>query len=233
MPRCCLKIEKVSMKKVIVAALAVLWSGVSIVSAQVVSSFDDIQFWVGTGSNRSALVIDFHDGGIGTSNQESFVWGFRWDTPDTTGEDLIAAIASADPNLTVTTPDFVQLINYLTQTNAYEGEADYGSASLSWGYYLAGGEAANYDPDTFEDLGFFPIEGGGENFPTSWTISPSGSGSRLLADGSWDALSFGTYDSVTFEHQVPPSAVPEPGSVLLIMLGFGSLMLLRRRSSLA
>ena len=39
-------------------------------------SFDDIQYWVGTGANRAALVIDWSD----TSTQPAaLVWGFRWD----------------------------------------------------------------------------------------------------------------------------------------------------------
>jgi len=37
------------------------------VSAQAAFTFDDIEYWVGTGSNRAALVIDWHDG----KNQQS------------------------------------------------------------------------------------------------------------------------------------------------------------------
>ena len=37
-------------------------------------SFDDIQFWVGSGSKRAALVIEWHDG----NQPDAMVWGYRW-----------------------------------------------------------------------------------------------------------------------------------------------------------
>ena len=35
-------------------------------------SFEDIQFWVGSGSNRAALVIELHDG----TQPDAMVWGY-------------------------------------------------------------------------------------------------------------------------------------------------------------
>ena len=55
-------------------------------------SFDDIQFWVGSGSKRAALVIEWHDG----NRPDAMVWGYRWDG-EATGHDMIVAIAQADP----------------------------------------------------------------------------------------------------------------------------------------
>ena len=57
-------------------------------------TFDDIQYWVGNGSNKAALVIEWHDG----NRPDAMVWGYRWDG-EATGHDMIVAIAQADPRL--------------------------------------------------------------------------------------------------------------------------------------
>ena len=36
--------------------------------------FNDIKQWVGEGTNRCAVVVDFNDGGTG---DRSFAWGYR------------------------------------------------------------------------------------------------------------------------------------------------------------
>ena len=61
-------------------------------------SFDDIQFWVGSGSKRAALVIEWHDG----NQPDAMVCGYRWDG-EATGHDMIVAIAQADPRLVLLT----------------------------------------------------------------------------------------------------------------------------------
>ena len=61
-------------------------------------TFDDIQYWVGNGSNKAALVIEWHDG----NRPDAMVWGYRWDG-EATGHDMIVAIAKADPKLLLLT----------------------------------------------------------------------------------------------------------------------------------
>ena len=68
------------------------------VKADASFSFDDIQFWVGSGSKRAALVIEWHDG----NRPDAMVWGYRWDG-EATGHDMIVAIAKADPKLLLLT----------------------------------------------------------------------------------------------------------------------------------
>ncbi len=51
-------------------------------------SFSDIQYWVGTGSNQAAFVVQWNDSKI----PDALVWGFRWDG-NATGEDMLKAIA--------------------------------------------------------------------------------------------------------------------------------------------
>ena len=60
------------------------------------ASFSDIQFWVGSGQNESALVIDWNDG----VSPESLVWGYRWDGVKT-GADMLLAVDAADARLSV------------------------------------------------------------------------------------------------------------------------------------
>jgi len=53
---------------------------------------DDVQFWTGEGDHSAVLVVDFQDG----SGTSSYAWGFRFNAT-TTGEDMLNAVAAADP----------------------------------------------------------------------------------------------------------------------------------------
>lgn len=57
-------------------------------------TFDDIQYWIGSGSKRVALLIDWHLKG----EQEALVWGYRFDGEKSTG-DMLEEIANSDPRL--------------------------------------------------------------------------------------------------------------------------------------
>lgn len=63
--------------------------------------FQKINFWVGNGRNRAALVVKFNDG-IST---KAYVWGYYWDDKQetATGESMFRAIAKADPRLVLFT----------------------------------------------------------------------------------------------------------------------------------
>ena len=64
-------------------------------AAQPVASFDDIQFWFGSGTNRTALAIDWD----GESNDDdAYVWGYRWDS-SATGADLLHDALATDTRL--------------------------------------------------------------------------------------------------------------------------------------
>ena len=60
-------------------------------------TFDDIEFWVGSGANRAALVIDWVED---NPNPSSLAWGYRWDGAKT-GRDMLLAIVEADDRLYV------------------------------------------------------------------------------------------------------------------------------------
>src|SRR5436190_24241983 len=57
-------------------------------------AFTDIQYWVGSGTNQAALVIDWN---LPAGNQ-TLVWGYRWDGTATGGQ-MLNAIVNADARL--------------------------------------------------------------------------------------------------------------------------------------
>ena len=221
-------LKKDKMKKTITAiCLALLFATTLQVRAQLISSFNDIVTWTGTGSKQAALVVDFHDG----QSEQSFVWGYRWDG-EATGQMMLTAIDQADVGLSVDSTSYATLISYTEQGFTHSQDA-YAYPNSLWGYWIAGGSAKVYPWDSSPPYDV-SIDGGGTALPTSWTVSPCGTSSRSLSDGSWDAFSFGTYDVDTWAAQVSPTstayaAVPEPTTLPLTLLAFGSLLYARKR----
>ena len=77
-------------------AFGVLAGSSGVASASFV--FDDIGFWVGSGANQAALVIDWNGPDGSGSEPVSYAWGFRWDGV-ATGQNMLAAVINADANL--------------------------------------------------------------------------------------------------------------------------------------
>lgn len=228
-----------------VAALAAA-ATVGAAQAAVVSGTDDLLFVTGSGSNQASLVIDFNDG----LSSESFAWGYRWDGV-ASGAGMLLAVAAADPNLSITSFGTADSGFFLTQISYFDGVESHSASGgtfatfpddyVGWGYYLAGGTAGD---DTFGPGGIpTAIPGDGSSLPGVWTTSPSGASldsfgetGRILADGAWDAWSFGPYDE-SFSHQASPgpeapraASVPDQGSTLLLGLLSFALLILRPRS---
>ena len=176
--------------------------------------FADIVNWTGTGSNEAALLIDWQDG----TTHPSLVWGFKWNGT-ATGEEMIQAIAAADPDLTleITSYSFGDAVSTIGFNGSPYGPTGPGSHYASgfntgtpgfWAYYL----------------------GSGATVPT-WAESATGMGDRNLADQAWDGWSW----SANFV-DTPPSAapglaapIPAPEPATLALLGLAALGLLRRR----
>ena len=57
-------------------------------------AMDDLHFWIGEGTNRVALVVDF-----GVEGRDPRAWGYRWNGPATNLAELIAVVAHEDPRL--------------------------------------------------------------------------------------------------------------------------------------
>jgi hypothetical protein len=226
-----MKTETVRMLALAVATACLPWSADA-------ATFDDIQFWAGNGANRAALVIDWNDG----KEPASLLWGYRWDGA-ATGLDMFQAVVAADPRLF-----------------AHLGEFPWGTAIFGIGYDLnsSGGFAVN--PNLVFDSGGLTLDSGAgdandarvpadsadhyvegwnngfwayylkSSGSEDWTSAMTGADGRALADGVWDGYSFaaGFNSSVPSE---PLAAVPEPGMVSLLVLGFLTILCTRRYRS--
>lgn len=190
---------------------------VSRADAGPVSSFENIEFWVGAGSNRAAVAIDWDKNSTATP---ALVWGFRWDGA-ATGQTMLNAIVAADPRLFAKS----------------EGHGSLGSAIYGLGYDDGDGEFALDDDTAFDELGFSvsagpadlampldaddlyregwflgywhygmsvgnPYDGG------SWKASPTGMTGRTLSDGDWDSWVYTESFSAMPFAQNPVAAAP-------------------------
>jgi hypothetical protein len=162
-------------------------------------SFDDIRYWVGSGSNRAAIAIDWQDG----SNQPaSLVWGYRWNGA-ATGAQMLSAVVADDPRLfaklggTAANPSSVFGLGYDANNNGQFGIDD-GTAFDSQGFAFT--DPA--DLATATDAGDYYAEGWFTGFwhygvasdnpygSGHWSDSQVGMTSRQLTDGAWDSWTF-------------------------------------------
>ncbi|MBA4107221.1 MAG: hypothetical protein C0485_15865 [Pirellula sp.] len=180
-----------------------------------VDSFDDIEFWVGSGSNQAAVAIDwFKD----STDEPALVWGFRWDGV-ATGQTMLNAIVTADPRLFAKS----------------EGHGALGSAIYGLGYDDGDGEFALDDDTVFDELGFAASAGpadlavaldaddlyregwflgywhyglsvGNPYGGGSWKASQTGMTGRTLSDGDWDSWVYTESFSATPFAQNPVAA---------------------------
>jgi hypothetical protein len=70
-------------------------------------TFSDVQWWLGSGSDSSVLVVDF------LQNGSSHAWGFLHNG-SITGKQMLLAIDAAEPNLEVYTGNFLDSIKFKT-----------------------------------------------------------------------------------------------------------------------
>lgn len=199
-------------------------------------TFDDIEFWVGSGTNRAALVIDWADG----LSPESLLWGYQWNG-QATGLDMLLAVVRADSRLF-----------------AHLGQYAWGTAVFGLGYDLNGngifsvspapgfdaqGVAWSLSPNdarTAEDPGDHWREGWNTGYwayyvkaawDSPWASSMVGAADRTLSAGAWDGWRFAPGFAGAPPGVPVPAPVPEASAWSLLLLGGGLLAWARRRSS--
>jgi hypothetical protein len=190
------------MKKILAAALAL---PLSCLCAQAqIDGFNNIQYWIGAGANRAALVLQWNDG----LTPLSVAWGYRWDG-EATGLHMLRAIAGttriedpagdpvgsatgADNRLSLGLVEYsfglsVLSLEYWPKVGPVRTRNDWFSGY--WQYLIRGG---NFEYDDWEtgDTAVYDVAGSGIYAPQAWTSSPIGAGERPLLDGAWDAYSF-------------------------------------------
>ena len=186
-------------------------------------SFDDIDFWVGGGANRAALVIDWVEG---STEPPALAWGFCWDG-SARGRDMLLAIVAADSRLfaklggTPMNPNAVYGLGYDADHDGQFGIDDgttFNSAGIAFSSADDGAVAADSGDYYVEGwfTGFWhygiapinPYDGG------SWSDIQFGMASRVLTDGAWDSWAFENTTFPPFDAyaQNPIAAVPPVGS---------------------
>ena len=231
--------KKTMMKKTVLAVVslaAAAWSG----NAQIVQSFDDIEYWVGEGTKRAALVIQWND----DISPGALAWGYRW-SGNATGLDMINAIAGT----TAITDPFEEPLGSLTGADGrlVAGVVRYSFGDSIFSLEYSGAMPARTRADWFSGYWQYLIFGGnfeytdwGATEPSlyntsgsplyasvSWFTSPIGMGDRVLVDGAWDALSFAP--GFAGRSVVQPAAVPVPEPTALGLVGLGGLLLIHAR----
>ena len=190
------------MKKINTALLALIPTSLQLQA--LVGSLDNIDYWVGAGANRAALVVQWNDG----LTPVSVAWGYRWDGT-ATGLDMLRAIAGStrveDPagetvgaasgadgrlNLGLVEYSFglsVLSLEYSPSAGATRTQSDWYSGY--WQYLIRGGNFEYYDWAT-EGTALYDEAGSNSYESGAWTSSPIGAGDRPLIDGAWDAYAF-------------------------------------------
>jgi hypothetical protein len=184
-------------------------------------TFDEVQFWVGTGANRAALVIDW----VETSpNPPALAWGYRWDGA-ARGSDMLRAIIAADDRL------FAKLGGSPSNPNAvygigYDADGD-GQFALDDGttfdddgiaFTSPPDLATSVDSDDYYAEGWFTgfwhygVEAPAGSNPyggSNWSDIQVGMAGRTLVDGSWDSWTFSpTFNFAAFAENPQPAAPP-------------------------
>lgn len=165
-------------------------------------SMNDIEFWVGTGTNQAALVIEWHDG----KTPDALVWGYKWNG-DAYGIDMIREIVKADPRLIFLTHmtgsmgyTIAGLGYNINKTGnhylVYDGQTGNPKYPVNGIVYT---DSYNYDYWTYSDAADHWLSGWYNGYwsywvkdsrTDSWEYSNWGASSRKLVNGCWDGWSF-------------------------------------------
>jgi hypothetical protein len=204
--------------RAVCTSIVVLTVTISRANSAAAFSFEDIKYWIGTGTNRAAFIVDWADD---AAEPPALAWGYRWDGT-ATGAQMLRAIVADDPRLfaklggTIANPTAVYGLGYDA-----DGDSDFsiddGTVFDSKGFAFTGpddGASAVDAGDNYAEgwiLGFwhYGIAGSNPYVAGSWSDSGGGMASRQLADGAWDSWAFTpSFDFTAFSEN--PVAAPSP-----------------------
>lgn len=185
-----------------------------------VNNYDDIQFWAGLGANRSALVVEFNS----DSSPFSVAWGYRWSgvvTLQTMMFDLAGAISGgpvpvsgSDPRLGVSVSSFGNM-GFFIDTLTYD-QSGLGGAWPAGTLSLTG-----WDGQYWNNL--FTLNGTALWTPGPFELSGVGMAGINLVNGGWYGLVMADGPE-TYNFRQPVSAVPEPTTSALALIGGAALL---------
>lgn len=148
-------------------------------------SFDSIDFWVGDGENRAAIVLTWHD--TNKTVPDNMVWGYRWsaDVDTISGLVLFQEVMKADPRL-------IGLIQYTGSMGYTINGIGYGNGGRSTvGVYFDYAEAQKHNtyPSDAETLAANAISAGNQTGIIDHPFgAPSESGRPIYDYDYWTAL---------------------------------------------
>ncbi|MDP0498857.1 MAG: PEP-CTERM sorting domain-containing protein [Verrucomicrobiota bacterium JB022] len=213
---------------------AFLFAGTQAISAQFFG-LDDISNWVGTGSQTSALVVDWNDG------QGSVAWGFRYDGT-ATAFDMVAAVAAADSRFSVIeSTDYDDTVVGMGYDRDGDGFSVTPSVTFTDGMGLAGsadadGLVSNDLDDSFAagwfTNGFFAFftSMAEPYLNDNWEEAMIGAGTFELTDGSWSGFTWAAAPGWSADAPVAPVPEPSTYAALLGLAACGFVFWRRRRA---
>ena len=178
-------------------------------SSKLVSTFDDIHYWIGEGTNRIAVIFDFHDG---SKPQTSFARGYRWNGSAPRMKTIVDAIVAEDPRLHA----FISSSESGSFVDAFGYDADEDGGTFERIYDAESGStvsAASDEDDVFplpesyseiDDEGHFvsmgtswlQLWGRGESLTdVGWAMTPNGIDGTFPTNGQWVCWRFGDYST--------------------------------------
>lgn len=182
------------------AAAAALWLAAG-GAARAEFTFDDVHFWVGEGTNRAVVVVDWN-----TAGAQPLAWGYRWNGEPVPARVAIEAIAREDNRLF-----------YASSVSQWGTSVDgfgYDRSDVAAAFDPAEGAATDADALVGVYAGtlyWAQSPGAGGSFEAcEWTYG-SGVDYDLLADGGWYALKLTDWQSG--ESSIPeraPAAAESP-----------------------
>ena len=220
------------MKKLPAALIALCLVVVPAAQAQtIVANFDDVQFWTGSGPNRSVLVLEFGIDDVPTS----VAWGYRWSgsatmasmvfalTGSITGSGVPSPLTGADPRLAIDATYFASFDAYFVNSITY----DQIGLPLPWSQTVRAIEDNYFVDATYPSI--YTLTGNGVWSGAAFAQAQVGMSGLSLANGGWYgfAQTDGFDEFYTFAQ--PASAVPEPSIAGLGGVAILVLVALRRR----
>ncbi len=165
-------------------------------------TFDDITYWVGDGTNKCAVVVDFNDGSVANS---SFAWGYRWNGEAPSVETILGEIAADDPRFTAfVASGWVSGFGYdidddggtFKTGKTYTKSDEDDLFPQSWSDY----DYSEYDDDEIDDPTVYLVgddwaisKAHGETFESlEWSLTEGVAAERPV-DGEWHLMRFAPY----------------------------------------
>lgn len=167
--------------------------------AATVTSFDDITYWVGEGSNKAALAIDWFGD---DANDNALVWGYRWDGT-ATGEQMLREVLTDDRRFfaKLSSPGPLGIAAYgfgYDENNDQQFELDDETAFNADGIAITSPSdgAETNEEDRYREgwsTGYWHYgiaSSDAEGALNNWNSSGIGPTLRPLSNGSWDSYAF-------------------------------------------